>query len=198
MDPTRMVQQIAEYAVWEHADRPWPDKSAGISVVPIISRSTSLLAVLWGEVDNRSEDMDIFSGSATQRVVFTLTAVSQSRKTVARMASHLYNAISFNTELIRRDAVDTGNVHYNEHEIEFRSVFIQDGIPLTDMGYPDVSEILTATVPQEFGTIRMDACYAESRRIWYDPTLDVWKSAVTFIADMYEIPENDDRFLREI
>ena len=187
-----MIRQVAEYAVWEHDGRPWPDKSHGIPVVPVITRHTPLLAVVYSEVDNDPEDRDL-EGSALNRVVFTLTAVSQVHKTAARMADHLHNAISFNTDLFQIPAEDIGSVHLNEFDIEFDESYIQDGEEYEARGLPRVGEIETQSEPQEFGNVRMDSCYAERRSLFYDPGLDVWKGSITFIADMYDITEIPNR-----
>ena len=196
-DPTYMIRQVAEYAVWEHPDRPWPDRSMQIPVVPVISRHTSLMAVVYSETDNRAEDQDLASGSATSRVVFTLTAVSQSRKNVSRMAAHLFDAINFNSELIRRDATDTQEISIPHFETEYERILNEDGARITGV-LPEVREVMSTTAPLEFGTVRMDACYAESRQVFYDPSLDVWKGAVVFIADMYNVDLDDPTFMREI
>lgn len=198
VDPSFMIQQIAEYAVWDHPERPWPDKAGNIPVVPVITRHTPLLAVVWSEVDNRAEDQDIWAGSGTQRVVFSLTAVSQARKTAARMARHLFNAISFNSDLIRLTAEDDSEIHFNEHELEFDQSYIQDGIRIYGGGLPEITEIQTVSEPQSFGSVRMSACYAESRTLMYDPSLDVWKGSIVFIADMYELGEDGIDYIREI
>ena len=197
VDPSAMIQQIAEYAVWEHPNRPWPERAYTIPVVPVISRHTRLLAVVYHETDNRAEDQDLDHGSGTQRVVFTLTPVSQSRKNVSRMAAHLFDAISFNSELIHRDATDREEIHIPSHLIEYSQILEEDGARITGV-LPEVVEIPSMTTPREFGTVRMDSCYAESRQVFYDPSLDVWKGPVVFIADMYEVDLDDPHYLREI
>lgn len=198
IDPSNMVRSIAEYAVWEHTARPWQEKSNDIPVVPVINRHTPLLAVVWSVPDNRGEDMDLTNSATTSRVVFVLSAVSQVRKNVARMTKHLHDSVSFNSELIRRDAEDKGQIHLNEYELEYNESYIQDNEEFTAHGIPTPVEIFSNTEAQEFGKVRMTSCYAESMMIFYDPTLDVWKGSVTFIADMFEVPEGFPDLLREI
>ena len=189
IDPTQLIESIARYAVREHPDRPWPQKSGDIPVVPIITRHTPLLAVLWSEVDNEEEDTDLDSGSGTSRVVFSLTAVSQIRKNVARMASHLASAVSFNSDLIGSFAEDADTVNIPSYTVEYFDSETNGDIQERPTPRITASPAL-ASIPRQFRTddVWLYSCRVEGRSIMYDPSLDAWKGTVTFISDMSEVP----------
>lgn len=174
------IRRLTEYVCNEAPDRPWPDSR--ITVSHVISRNTSLMAVIWKEIDDRIEDNQLDQAGGEARVVFTLTVCSPILKHVTRMVDYLCSVVPYNQRLL-----------WKEIGAEMPQV---GGQAWRLSGYdpallPEEQELtLTAAAPtvmaERFYPVRMLSCYNEGHNSDYNPTLDIWQGECMFISRMVD------------
>ena len=181
VNPLPIIERVVKYAVQEHPDRPWPNHS--IPVVPVISRHTPLMAVVWHHSSDGTIDNQLVNAGGLEDVQFTITAVSQIRKNVARMADHLGRVIPYNSEQLSEIAYDNSWIQVvTSGRIEVLAT------PLPELAEGNLhldTRFVGNSQFEGFG-VNLESCVRRRSFVWYDPAIDVWKGTVEFSASMTE------------
>lgn len=181
VNPLPIIERITRYAVQEHPDRPWPTHV--IPVVPVISRHTPLMAVVWHHSSDGTLDNQLDNAGGLEDVQFTITAVSQVRKNVARMADHIGRVIPYNSEQLSETAFDNSWI-----QVVTSGRIDVPASPLPELAEGELhlfTHFVGASQFDQLG-VSLESCVRRRSFVWYDPSIDVWKGTVEFTASMTE------------
>ena len=101
IDALPLVKRIADFFCNEHPDRPWPNDR--VHVTHVLHKNSTLLAVVYKEIDAKLLDNTSEELGAVTRVVFTLTVLDLGRKKVHRMVEYLCNYIPYSGDVMGRN-----------------------------------------------------------------------------------------------
>ena len=177
------LRRLCEYMCNEHPQRPWPDST--ITVGHVVSRNTTLMAVIWKEVDDNIADNLLDEQGGLDRVVFTFTVLSTVRKHVSRMMQFLCTYTPYNNKVLRGQLpVDNTPV---STPVATLTGYRRDLTPESQQLQLTVTEGPTLTA--EPYNLQMTSCVNEGRDIQYNPGLDLWQGECLFISTMVNITE---------
>ena len=196
INPLPLVERITRYAVNERSNRPWMNHQ--INVAETLNRHTALMAVIWKVVDDNVVDSQQVGQGSTERVVFTLTAVSQSRKNAARMSQYLAEIIPYNPEIMSFRVTDSPSpvsiVTYGvtEYNAAAPGSLLYPKLPEQQQLALRASQRHSVPYRSGIAAVRMTSCYNEGKHEDYEPSLDTWKNESIYISMMEPVFTEDE------
>ena len=174
------------------ADRPFPGHR--IPVVPVLTRHTPLLAVVWNQVDADIMDNVLNIAGDTTRVVYTLTTIAQQRLPVARMTDWLASTVPYADAITFTSVPEPKNYRKEYDQAEdyvsqlrdYNDSFITPPVPqFTTVPERQLQRLVALPPlgwPVDYSDVIVYNTVCEGTQLDYMPAQDWWQGEVALIS----------------